>query len=190
VKISINDYALGAGVATDLVNTAPEVHAAGEALPDPESLSRFLADHAVALDAPGPSAADLRTVRALRTRTRAVLAAASEDAAVRGAAALAERAAAGPVLERDGDGGWQWYATTAARARLADELGALMGVGLLGAVRALGHGRFRACASPVCDGMFVDTSRAGRRRYCMPELCGNRIHVADHRARRRGGPGG
>jgi predicted RNA-binding Zn ribbon-like protein len=33
--------------------------------------------------------------------------------------------------------------------------------------------------------MFVDTSRAGRRRYCVPEVCGNRINVAAHRARRR-----
>jgi predicted RNA-binding Zn ribbon-like protein len=175
-------------MATDLVNTAPEVRGAGEALPDPESLTRFLAEHAVAPDAGRPSDADLRRVRALRTETRAVLAAASEETAVHGAAALVERAGAGPVLERDGDGRWQWHATTAARASLADELAVLMGVGLLGAVRTLGHDRFRACASPVCDGMFVDTSRAGRRRYCMPELCGNRVHVADHRARHRSGP--
>jgi predicted RNA-binding Zn ribbon-like protein len=33
--------------------------------------------------------------------------------------------------------------------------------------------------------MFVDTSRAGRRRYCVPEVCGNRVNVANHRARRR-----
>ncbi|MFI0465948.1 CGNR zinc finger domain-containing protein [Saccharopolyspora sp. 5N102] len=60
-----------------------------------------------------------------------------------------------------------------------------MGTGLLGALRALGHDRFRDCASPGCNGVFVDTSRAGRRRYCMPELCGNRLNVANHRARRQ-----
>ncbi|WP_333908532.1 CGNR zinc finger domain-containing protein [Solicola gregarius] len=38
------------------------------------------------------------------------------------------------------------------------------------------------CQSPTCDGMFVDTSRAGRRRYCMPELCGNRANVVNVRA--------
>ncbi|MEK8171675.1 CGNR zinc finger domain-containing protein [Streptomyces sp. M19] len=68
---------------------------------------------------------------------------------------------------------------------LADELAVLTGTGLLGALRTLGHTRFRPCASPVCDGVFVDTSRAGRRRYCMPDLCGNRINVAKHRARRQ-----
>jgi predicted RNA-binding Zn ribbon-like protein len=32
--------------------------------------------------------------------------------------------------------------------------------------------------------VFIDTTRPGRRRYCMPGLCGNRINVANHRARR------
>ncbi|MFI9778449.1 CGNR zinc finger domain-containing protein [Streptomyces sp. NPDC051956] len=32
--------------------------------------------------------------------------------------------------------------------------------------------------------MFVDTSKAGRRRYCTPEVCGNRRNVANYRARR------
>lgn len=35
--------------------------------------------------------------------------------------------------------------------------------------------------------MFVDTSRAGPRRYCTPDPCGNRLNVANHRARRREG---
>ncbi|MGW1681460.1 CGNR zinc finger domain-containing protein [Saccharopolyspora sp. NPDC002376] len=29
----------------------------------------------------------------------------------------------------------------------------------------MGHNRFRHCASPHCEGAFVDTSKAGRRRY-------------------------
>ncbi|MFE5025688.1 CGNR zinc finger domain-containing protein [Streptomyces sp. NPDC056656] len=35
--------------------------------------------------------------------------------------------------------------------------------------------------------MFVDTSKAGRRRYCAPEVCGNRRNVANYRARRPAG---
>ncbi|MGW3471407.1 CGNR zinc finger domain-containing protein [Saccharopolyspora sp. NPDC000995] len=31
-------------------------------------------------------------------------------------------------------------------------------------------------------GTFIDTTRPGRRRYCMPGLCGNRINFANHRA--------
>jgi predicted RNA-binding Zn ribbon-like protein len=61
----------------------------------------------------------------------------------------------------------------------------LIGYSLLGTLRTLGYERFRSCASPTCNGVFVDTSRGGRRRYCMPALCGNRINVANHRRRQR-----
>ncbi len=108
----------------------------------------------------------------------------TEDQAVDGAAALVQRAGAGPTLSRDPEGRWQWYVTTSADASVADELAVLMGTGMLGAIRTLGHDRFRPCVSPVCDGMFVDTSKAGRRRYCTPAICGNRLNVANHRARR------
>ncbi|MGW5647945.1 CGNR zinc finger domain-containing protein [Saccharopolyspora sp. NPDC003752] len=187
MKATFNDYALGAGVATDLVNTAPEVRSAGEVLVDPAALAHFLEEHEIRVDAlagGGPSAADLDQVRALRQEVRAVIEA-DEDRLVEGASALVARAVAGPSLHRDDGGRWQWHVATAPHASLADELAVFVGTGLLGALRALGHDRFRDCASPVCNGVFVDTSRAGRRRYCMPELCGNRLNVANHRARRQ-----
>jgi predicted RNA-binding Zn ribbon-like protein len=131
-----------------------------------------------------PTGHDLDQVRTLRDAVRAVLEAGTEDQAVDGAAALVQRAGAGPTLSRAPGGRWQWYVTTSPNASLADELAVLMGTGMLGAIRTLGHDRFRPCASPVCDGMFVDTSKAGRRRYCTPAICGNRLNVANHRARR------
>ncbi|MEV0696741.1 CGNR zinc finger domain-containing protein [Saccharopolyspora sp. NPDC050389] len=179
---------MGAGLATSLVNTAPEVRSAGEVLVDPAALEHFLEEHEIRPDALAdgrPTAADLDQVRALRQEIRAVIEAADEDRLAEGAAALVARAATGPSLHRDDEGRWQWHVATAPRASLADELAVLVGTGLLGALRALGHDRFRDCASPVCNGVFVDTSRAGRRRYCMPELCGNRLNVANHRARRQ-----
>ncbi|WP_026360820.1 CGNR zinc finger domain-containing protein [Amycolatopsis nigrescens] len=182
MKILFTDYALGAGVATDLVNTAPVVRGAGEALPDAVALERFLAEHELGVTATG---ADLGQVHALRQEVRAVLEARTEDQAVESATALVTRAGLGPVLHRDAADRWQWYVETSPDASLAGELAVLIGTGLLGVVRTLSHDRFRHCASPVCDGMFVDTSRAGRRRYCMPDLCGNRLNVANHRARRR-----
>ncbi|MDJ1131700.1 CGNR zinc finger domain-containing protein [Streptomyces iconiensis] len=66
----------------------------------------------------------------------------------------------------------------------AGQFAALTATGLLGTLRTLGPTRFRPCASPDCEGAFIDTSRAGRRRYCTPDLCGNRLNVANHRARR------
>ncbi len=49
-------------------------------------------------------------------------------------------------------------------------------------------GRLGRCAAPGCRTVFVDVSRAGRRRYCTPG-CATRVNVAAHRARSRF-PGG
>ncbi|GAA4899566.1 CGNR zinc finger domain-containing protein [Streptomonospora salina] len=189
MKILFTDYASGAGVATALVNTAPQVRSDGDALADATALSAFLAAHGLtpaALDGGGrPADADVSAVHRLRGDTRAALENGSEDALAAAAASLVARAGAGPRLDRDGDGRWQWAVATVDGAPLADELAVLVGVGLLGVLRNLGAGRVRACGSPECAGVFVDTSRAGRRRFCMPEICGNRVNVANHRARRR-----
>ncbi|GAB3485330.1 CGNR zinc finger domain-containing protein [Amycolatopsis cihanbeyliensis] len=191
MKIAFINYRHGAELATDLVNTSAMVRrATGEALPGPAALTRFLAEHEVRPDALAggrqPAEEELAGVHALRTELRAVLEARTEHDVVDAATTLVMRAGAGVGLAPDEEGRWQWYLATAPKATLAGELAALAGAGLLGALRTLGHDRFRRCASPECEGMFVDTSRAGRRRYCMPELCGNRLNVANHRARKLG----
>jgi predicted RNA-binding Zn ribbon-like protein len=53
----------------------------------------------------------------------------------------------------------------------------------------------RECEAYDCTGIYVDTSRGHRRRWCSTARCGNRARVAAHRARRRAwpalsGPGG
>ncbi|WP_067449834.1 CGNR zinc finger domain-containing protein [Actinomadura macra] len=191
MDISVSDYGVGAAVGNDLVATSPTVRgAAGEALPDPDALALLLAEHAVrpaaTADGRAPSAGDVRDVQLLRREVRGILETETGEQAVAGGIVLLKRAGQSPVLRRDGDG-WEWYVPTAPDAPLAAELAALVAVGLLGTVRALGHDRFRPCAAPDCRGVFADTSRAGRRRYCMPDLCGNRLNVANHRARLRAG---
>lgn len=187
----LSDYTLGANVATDLVNTSAAVRiSTGEVLTDPAALAQFLREHDLHLDATPqdgqPTEDDLVEVHTLRQEIRALLEATTEDEVADGANTLVRRAAIGPALLRDADGRWQWHVTTAPRSSVADELGVLVGTALLGVLHTLSHDRFRHCASPVCDGMFVDTSKAGRRRYCMPGLCGNRLNVANHRARQQG----
>lgn len=189
MKIPFSDYKLGAGVATDLVNTSPVVRTTtGEILIASAALAQFLTEHGIRPDAMAegrqPDDADLEEVRALRAEIRAILEADTEEHVVEAASVLVRRAGIGPSLYRDTEDRWQWYVATSSGTSVADELAVLTGTGLLGALRTLSHDRFRHCASPVCDGMFVDTSKAGRRRYCMPEVCGNRLNVASHRARR------
>ncbi|NDU77605.1 hypothetical protein GWI34_34050 [Actinomadura sp. DSM 109109] len=178
--IPLADYATGAEVANDLVATSPDVRG-DEGLTGPGDLADLLAGHDVA----APAGQDVEMARLLRREVRAVLESGTEDEAVERAALLAGHAGLSPVLRRDEAGHWQWYVPTAQGASLAGEVAALVGVALLDLVRALGHDRFRACAAPGCRGVFADASRAGRRRYCRPELCGNRLNVANHRARRR-----
>ncbi|MFE4060853.1 CGNR zinc finger domain-containing protein [Streptomyces sp. NPDC059096] len=191
MKTLFSNYSFGAGLATDLVNTSAIVWTStGEVLTDPAALARFLDEHEARLDSLPrgalPTDEDLAQVLALRQETRALLEAEDEDEVAEGANELAARASAAPTLLRNSAGEWEWHVTTDPRASIADELGALVGVGLLGVLHTLSHARFRHCASPVCAGMFIDTSKAGRRRYCMPGLCGNRLNVANHRARRQG----
>jgi predicted RNA-binding Zn ribbon-like protein len=45
--------------------------------------------------------------------------------------------------------------------------------------------RLRQCASSECRLWFVDTSKAGRRRWCSMARCGNRAKAARHRRRAR-----
>lgn len=52
---------------------------------------------------------------------------------------------------------------------------------------ATAAGRIRRC--PDCAMMFLDTSRAGRRRWCSSSTnCGNRAKVRSHRARKAARP--
>lgn len=191
MNIYLSDYTWGSVVATDLVNTSPLVRrSSGDVLTDAPALAQFLTEHGIRPSALAqeavPTEKDLLQVRALRQDTRALLEATNVDEVVEGATALVARSAPVLTLHHVHDR-CQWALTTPSRASVADELATLAGTGLLGVLHALGHDRFRPCASPECDGTFVDTSKAGRRRYCMPDVCGNRVNVARHRARQRQG---
>lgn len=185
MKVFFNDYIRGPAVATALVNSSGSVRRElGEQLVSAAALARFLREHDVTgLRRSTPD--DLREVLTLRRRVRSALRASSEAESVATGNALLSSSGFVTVLAADSDGGWQWCLAPPRPLSPADGLAALIGAGLLSAVRVLGHERFRSCAAPDCTGMFVDTSRAGRRRYCTPELCGNRLNVANHRARRR-----
>jgi predicted RNA-binding Zn ribbon-like protein len=46
-----------------------------------------------------------------------------------------------------------------------------------------GNGRIRTCDAADCDIVYLDTSRAGTRRWCSMQRCGNRHKVRAHRER-------
>ncbi|WP_285658584.1 CGNR zinc finger domain-containing protein [Actinomycetospora sp. NBRC 106375] len=174
----------GAGLATELVNTGPGVWHGDDQLPDVAALRAFLDEHGVAA---APTTGDLTAVRDLRSRLRAVLDLRDAASLADGAADLVAPGLGTVGLVPDERGRPQWSARPRPDAGLADRLALLAGVGVLGALRTLGPERFRDCASDTCSGVFIDTSRPGRRRYCMPDLCGNRANVAAYRARQKAG---
>jgi predicted RNA-binding Zn ribbon-like protein len=186
MQVSLDDYTWPAALATALALT---VHSSGfDELGDADGLVAFLGEHASRVPAATPvPAAELAEVRAVRDRVRDLLVHPERDRLLAGATALT--APGGELaldVDGDGDGRARWVVHDRADSSLAERLGLVCGVGILGVVRALGVDRFRPCADDTCSGVFVDTSRPGRRRYCVPELCGNRVNVAAHRARRAG----
>jgi len=45
--------------------------------------------------------------------------------------------------------------------------------------------RLRRCEAPDCDDALIDLSRNRSKRYCDARTCGNRLHVAAYRERRK-----
>lgn len=187
MQVALDDHVWAAGVATALVLTAPRVWNGVEQLPDVPSLDAFLARHDLADLAEVSGAVGTRglaAVRRLRERVRALVDDPRPRRLVDEGTALTA-ACGGVTLGADEAGHAHWYALATPGADLAAQLALVCGLGVLGVVRSLGADRFRSCGAPSCGGAFIDTSRPGRRRYCMPERCGNRVNVANHRARRQ-----
>ncbi|MER7499709.1 CGNR zinc finger domain-containing protein [Nonomuraea pusilla] len=73
----------------------------------------------------------------------------------------------------------------AADASPAEHLAADCGVALAHLLVEGEWERLRTCSAPDCEHVFVDESRNRSRVYCDSRTCGNRMHVAAYRARRR-----
>lgn len=173
MQVALDNYVWAAGIATDLVNTAPEVWHGEDHLPD---LAAFADLHSL----PEPTRpGDLRAVHRLRTTVRDLIDHPDRARLIAGASALTSPA--GGVTLSDNPS--RWAVALQPGTSVSDVLSVICGVGVLGVVQTLGADRFRACGAPTCRGAFIDTTRPGRRRYCMPGLCGNRVNVANHRAR-------
>ncbi|MFI7385741.1 CGNR zinc finger domain-containing protein [Streptomyces sp. NPDC049813] len=174
----------------DLVNTAPDSQdAAGraDALADVPALTEFVAAHEIS-DVGSLTDRDLSAVRAVRTQFAQVFAAADPQ----GAATVINDlvAAAGTTPRLTDHDGYDWHIHYfAPGASVADHLAADCGMALAFFVVAGEQERLRRCEAPDCRYAFVDLSRNRSRRYCDSRTCGNRLHVAAYRARRKGAAG-
>lgn len=166
----------------DLVNTAPEDDTA-DGLANLPALHDFARNHDIS-DVGTLSELDLSAVRKIRGRFAGIFAASDP----RAAATLINElvAAAGTTPRLTDHDGYDWHVHYfAPGASVADHLAADGGMALAFFVVAGEQERLRRCEAPDCRRAFVDLSRNRSRRYCDSRTCGNRLHVAAYRARRK-----
>lgn len=166
----------------DLINTAPRI-CGDDRLADTAALQAFVVKHAIS-EVGELTAADLDAVLSLRERFHAIFLADSLRAAAERVNALVADARTTPRLT-DHDG-YDWHVHYfAPGATLAEHLSADCGMALALVLTAGERERLRVCEAPDCERVLLDVSRNRSRRYCDSRTCGNRLHVAAYRERRR-----
>ncbi|WP_326713964.1 CGNR zinc finger domain-containing protein [Streptomyces sp. NBC_01474] len=167
----------------DLVNTAPDDEQAVDGLADVAALGEFVRRNDIS-DVGTLTERDLDGVQSVRGRFAAVFATPDPHAA---ASLINELVAAAGTTPRLTDhDGYDWHVHYfAPGASVADHLAADCGMALAFFVVAGEQERLRRCEAPDCRRAFVDLSRNRSRRYCDSRTCGNRLHVAAYRARRK-----
>jgi len=166
----------------DLVNTSP-VTGYDDELADLDALVAFVERWDVSEVGP-LTAADLSATRDLRDRFHAVFLAGSQQQAAELVNKIVAEARTTPRLT-DHDG-YPWHVHYfAPGATLSEHLAADCGMALAFLLSAGERERLRVCEAPNCGRVLVDLSRNRSRRYCDSRTCGNRLHVAAYRERRR-----
>lgn len=166
----------------DLVNTSPAATGRDE-LTGLDDLAEFVRRHRLS-GADRLTPRDLDEVRALRGVFHEILTEPCRQTMVTRLNLLLAGARITPRLtEHDGFPLHVHY--FAPGASLAEHLAADCGVALAQLLVAGERERLRTCAAPDCSRVFVDESRNRSRVYCDSRTCGNRMHVAAYRARRR-----
>ncbi|WUH94666.1 CGNR zinc finger domain-containing protein [Streptomyces sp. NBC_00433] len=166
----------------DLINTAPVI-AGREALAEVADLRAFVERNKVS-EIGRLDRNDITAVQAVRGRFAEVFATTDDATAATMLNAMIAEAGTTPRLT-DHDG-YDWHVHYfAPGASLSDHLAADCGMALAFLIVAGERERLRRCDAPDCRHAFVDLSRNRSRRYCDSRTCGNRLHVAAYRARRR-----
>ncbi|MFU8874906.1 CGNR zinc finger domain-containing protein [Micromonospora sp. SL4-19] len=172
-----HDTECGLVAAAGLVNTdGPDQ----ELLPDVAALDRFITTHGWT-GRHEHTDAELREVRALRSRLRRIWYADTDEvvAIVNG---LLRESHALPQLIRHDDEPYHVHAVPR-DAPLATRMAVEAAMALADLVRTGELRRLRICDHPDCDNVLVDLSKNRSRRFC-DAGCGNRAAVSAYRARK------
>ena len=163
-----------------LLNTVPGANATGaDLLSTPEELTDFLNRYRYAgrFDR---DLAELESVLDIRTRLRRIWMLDRDDL-VTEINELLREANASPQLMRHDGLDWHLHAVPM-DAPLAERMMVESAMALLDVARSNETGRMRACEAFDCDGLLLDLSKNGSKRFCSVR-CGNRMNMVAWRAR-------
>lgn len=166
--------------AVALVNTDPRASRTGaDELDSPGALGALLAAHRYSgrIDA---DEAELADVLATRERLRRAWTLERDAAAVEVNGMLRD-AGALPFLARHDGIDWHLHATDS-DAPLAERIRVEVALALVDVIRTDATSRLRVCAAAHCEGVLVDLSRNGSKRFCSVR-CSNRVNMIAYRER-------
>lgn len=177
---------LAVEMAVDLVNTR-EIVAGTDSLTTVEELNAFVAGyerdwHSEDWHPGSPTDKDLKAVRRLRERLRAVFAAQDEKEAADLLNAILADVTAVPRISVHSASPHMHFEPRAGGT--ASWLAAATAMGLSVVLCDVGLERFGSCSSHDCVDVFVDTSKNRSRRHCST-TCATRENVAAYRERTR-----
>lgn len=167
---------------TALVNTGPPAAETDE-LPDVDAVRAFIQERIIT-EVEDPTASDVTAIHAVRSRLRAVFTAPDEEART---ALVNDLLASATILPRisnhDGLGSHLHYFPP--YATLSEHLVADCAMALAFLLTSGDSDRLRVCQRPGCARVLLDTTRNRSRTYCDSVRCGNRMHAAAYRERKR-----
>lgn len=164
---------------TALVNSGTTY---GEQVQDAEQMAALLSGHRLVDGQVEVTEADFASLIDLRHRLRAAWKG-DVSAAVAVVNALLKEGHALPVLVLDGAVARM---TTRPRPPLAARIGAQAAAAIADCMVTGEFDRLSRCQRPHCLGLVTDLSSNRSRRFCA-DACATRVHVQEHRARKRGG---
>lgn len=165
--------------AAELINSTD----GGEQLPDLDALEEFV-DRWRFTGSRTHDEKELKAIRAIRPRLRALWDAADDDElAVERVNAVLREGRALPQLQKHDEWDWHLHAEPPG-ADLATRMLVEVGMAFVDVIRAGELSRLRHCADADCENVLVDLSRNRSKRFCEAG-CGNRANVAAYRRRLR-----
>ncbi|GAA2089529.1 CGNR zinc finger domain-containing protein [Pseudolysinimonas kribbensis] len=163
-----------------LANTVPTASASGaDELETPEQLAWLLDEYGYS-GRHDADEAELEEVRAARAQLRSLWRLRKDEAVAEVNRMLVD-AGALPQLVRHDHLDWHIHATSL-DAPLAERIRVEAAMGFVDVIRAAATSQLRTCEAHDCEGVFVDLSRNGSKRFCSLR-CGNRMNVSAYRER-------